>query len=256
MENYIIFYKDNVLGVYSNYEKAKLYVLSCFQNNFLTENVKVKVYKKNSCYLLREEYIINNLVKKPENKQNIVKKIITKNANKTVNTNNNILNNINKENIEKLAENKIKIQHNLNMLKKQKELIKEREQVYNTDKELFDKFNKVKTENKTFEIPELFVTKYNIFLKLKESNTLSFENFSREYNPVNNYASHFVSNNYESSFNSKEKTDIILEKNLESDDISDSDEEFIINKMTQSCMYEEDSEYYSSSNESITNLDN
>lgn len=269
MEHYILFYKNNVLGVYSNYDKAKLYVLSCFQNKLLNENVNIKVYQKNSCYLIREETITNTLqknnlhknVQKNNNQQfvNTSPEIIFKDdynlpfeeinekssflldkiENMNNSKNNNSKNNskiISNKEIEKLAEDKIKLQHNLNMLKKQKEQLQEREQIYNTDIELFNKFNKMKTENESFEIPELFIKKYNILLKLKESNTLSCENFYKEYNPTNNYSEHFSPNNYELDF--------------EKDSSSESEnEEFEINKMTKSSMYEDDSDYSTSEEE-------
>lgn len=252
MEHYILFYKDNVLGVYSNYDKAKLYVLSCFQNGLLHENVIIKVYQKNSCYLLREETLSNN--KKPIQKlddNKLKTKVLSEMFKNNVSPIVGSFSKVDNKQMAKLAEDKIKIQHNLNMLKKQKERLHEREQIYNTDLELFNKFYKIKTENNTFEIPELFTKKYDILLKLKESNTLSCNNFYKEYQPINNY-SDFAPNNYESKttleklcFSNQPSSDDDSENDFDNNSDSDN-EEFTINKMTKSLIYEDDSDYLTS----------
>jgi hypothetical protein len=76
-----------------------------------------------------------------------------------------------------IGQEKLDVNYHINLLKQEKKKIQEKENEYKYDLELYKKFKELKETNNNFKIPELFVNKYNIFLKLEESNELSFDNF-------------------------------------------------------------------------------
>jgi hypothetical protein len=82
-----------------------------------------------------------------------------------------------------IGQEKLDVNYHINLLKQEKKKIQEKENEYNYDLELYKKFKELKKTNNNFKIPELFVNKYNILLKLEESNELSFDNFIILYQP-------------------------------------------------------------------------
>jgi len=82
-----------------------------------------------------------------------------------------------------IGQEKIDVTYHINLLKQEKKKIQEKENEYKYDLELYKKFKELKKTNNNFKIPELFVNKYNILLKLEESNELSFDNFIILYQP-------------------------------------------------------------------------
>ncbi len=122
-----------------------------------------------------------------------------------------------------MAKQKIDLQHKINLMKKQKEKIEESKNVYENDLKLFNMFRASKDSNPSFEIPELFIKKYEIMFELFLKNELTWENFIKNYQHENYYGDYFASNSYEDMFvNSIESS----ENSESSDDIN---EEFIIN---------------------------
>jgi hypothetical protein len=93
-----------------------------------------------------------------------------------------------------IGQEKIDVTYHINLLKQEKKKLQEKENEYNYDLELYKKFRELKETNTNFKIPELFVNKYNIFLKLEESNELSFDNFIILYQPE------VISTDYDSMF--------------------------------------------------------
>jgi hypothetical protein len=93
-----------------------------------------------------------------------------------------------------IGQEKIDITYHINLLKQEKKKIQEKENEYNYDLELYEKFKKLKETNNNFKIPELFITKYNIFSKLEETDQISFDNFIFLYQPE------VVSTDYDSMF--------------------------------------------------------
>ena len=199
MENlesiYLIEYKKKVIGVYNNYSQAELFILSCLQNNLMTESSKILTYKINSCYCLNEQ-ILNMIIKpviepiiKPIIKP-VIKPVISQETN-----------DINTKKLLEASNQKIELQHKINMLKIHKEKIKESKNIYENDIKLYDYFIEEKQKKENFTIPELFIKKYNIIQKLKEANNLSWESFTTLYvDTNNNYNDYFLSNSYDEMF--------------------------------------------------------
>ena len=90
----------------------------------------------------------------------------------------------NKQN-QKIQEKRSKIDYNLNILKKKKEQLEEQKRVFEVDLDLYNKFNKIKNENDSFIIPDIFLQKYNIFKVLHKDNTINLEVFNKLYKKDN-----------------------------------------------------------------------
>ena len=113
-----------------------------------------------------------------------------------------------------IGQEKIDVTYHINLLKQEKKKIQEKENEYNYDLELYKKFKELKGTNNNFKVPELFVNKYNIFLKLEDSNELSFDNFIILYQPE------VISTDYDSMFSApshykleaKQKNNQIIEE--------------------------------------------
>lgn len=211
MESFLIEYNNRIIGVYSTFEQAELFILSCLQNNLINGNINILTYKTNSCYYInRKEY-------STENKKSIIeKKVIEENKipDKVIDYND--------PNIIEINKKKIELQHNINILKQKKERLEELKTVYNNDIKLFEMFSENKTNNPTFEIPELFIEKYKVMEKLNNENNLNWESFYKEYKHDNNYYDYFAENEYEKEFNVVSDNDISEELDLETDSETDS----------------------------------
>jgi hypothetical protein len=90
---------------------------------------------------------------------------------------------------------KIELQNSINQLKKKKEKMEESKRVYEIDLDLYNKFKKIMETNKNFNIPEMFIDKYELMDGLNKENKLCWENFYELYTPKN------VSTGYDKLFN-------------------------------------------------------
>ena len=204
MESYLIEYKSKIIGVYTDYLQAETYILSCYQNNFIDEELNIIYFKTNSC--LRTNSMT---IKNKEKETNVKEKA------------NSIIVNEKTEFNEKaysiIAKEKTDLRHKLNILKHQKEKIKESMKVYENDLELFKLFTKNKNSDNNFIIPELFETKYKIFEKLVNEDRLAWDNFMKDFDSeasfnLNNYGDLFVTHDN----NKKQQDDIYEELELDS----------------------------------------
>jgi hypothetical protein len=73
------------------------------------------------------------------------------------------------------------IQNKIYELRKQKEKIEESKNVYKVDLDLYKRFKKIKETNDKFEIPEMFIDKYELMEGLEKENKLCWENFYELY---------------------------------------------------------------------------
>ena len=61
MNSYLIEYNEKIIGSYSDYNNAELFILSCYQNNLMTKDAYIHCYKINSCYKVNTNIVtINN----------------------------------------------------------------------------------------------------------------------------------------------------------------------------------------------------
>ena len=209
MDSFLIKYKNKIIGVYTDLDQAKLFINSCLSNNLMNGSVDILVYKLNSCYCINTITIKNNIeetinpIKKEENK------IITP-IKKEIDCNDPLF--------LKLSEDKINIQHKINMLKVQKERIKESKEIYENDIKLYNKFKLILINDPIFTIPELFKDKFVLLKKLDEEHKLNWENFTKEYIHSNIYNEHFKLNSYDESYiDLDKKEDFNEEFEIESD---------------------------------------
>ena len=270
MYYYLVEYNEKVIGSYSDFISAKLFILSCLQNNFMKDFALIHQIMKNSCYRIKTKKIsleskikeiktkLNNRCQLSEfsctntfsNSDSEISSQLSYESDSEVISSNcttsesnskssisdstpkadspNIVNTTKSFHIDysnpvvlEMAKQRIDLQHKINLMKKQKEKIEESKNVYENDLKLFNIFKTSKETNPTFEIPELFIKKYNIMHNLEQNNQLSWENFTKNYQQENYYGDYFSSNSYENMF-----VNSVTESTEESDAIT---EEFNIN---------------------------
>lgn len=179
---YIIEYNGNILGIYNDYNNLTNLINGLKQNNLMNiSNINILEYSINSIYCIKKYNYLD------ESKKEILP------------LNNNNLDITDPNVIKKLNE-KIEIQHNINILNLKKEKAKELKQIYDNDIKLYEIFKKEIDNNENFIIPELFQIKYKIFNLLEKENKLSFENFIKEQNNNETDIELFKPNEYENKF--------------------------------------------------------
>jgi hypothetical protein len=202
MENFLIKYKSNIIGVYNDIESAKLFIKSCLSNKLMIDSADILVFPSNSCYCINTINITLETNKIEKIKSNLIKSIPVKEIN------------YNDPKYLKLAEDKIILQHKINMLKVQKERIRESKDIYENDIKLYNKFKQEILNNNQFIIPDLFKDKFELFKKLDNENKLNWDNFIKENTHDNIYNEYFKLNSYEETFTNndiKEDFDEIFE---------------------------------------------
>jgi hypothetical protein len=232
---YLIEYNGKIIGSYLKYNLAKTFILSCFQNNLIHNSIKILTYKADSCYCIQQkiihdeknksEILVNNIQPIPEsilndqpilNDQSIL-------DDQPILDDQLILDDQPEDDDKKLEiqkkileinNKKIELNQQLNIIKYNKEKLKESKTIYEADLKLFEKFNTILEDDHEFKIPELFKDKFLIFKELYTNNNLSYDNFSNNYYKINNYDD-FPLNNYETSL--LNTNDFIEEFNLDSD---------------------------------------
>ena len=205
MELYLIEYNNMVIGAYDDFNMAELFINSCMQSKLMINSCKIIKYTKNSCFSTGSQ-LYNNLqtgVQTVVNVNAIVQNVDTKPKQKIIPSDVSTIpiDLENNETYQKVSKAKSELLHNMNIIKAKKEKLIESKQVYENDLKLFELFSMNKKSDPNFIIPELFVDKFTLFNRLKESGTLTWETFTTEYkaasNPSNDYDEYFVPNNYE-----------------------------------------------------------
>jgi len=244
---YLVKYNNNIIGCYNDYAQAELFILSCYQNNFMTSIASIVKCHENSCYFVDNTYIHNDnddndddnddndnvklkldqapklfpspFDEKYDNPEIKLPTFVEKYDNPEIklptfvekydNPEIKLPSNLfsSPEFIEKY-DNKYKVQHEINLLKQKKEKLEQSKRVYESDITIYNIF-KEKHEKNNEEIPDIFIKKYNVFKKLENENKLSWENFVKEYKHENMYNDHFNVGYHESLY---QEFDISSEK--------------------------------------------
>jgi hypothetical protein len=240
---YLVEYKNVIIAVYDDNDLALDFVHGCIQNNLISANISIKKYYENSCYCI-DTVTINSKPQDYTNVENQPDYILEHNSEKQNNqpvaynvgiqVNDPIAHNVEKveyssvDDIEKkiiinlnnnemkdMANKKIELQHNINLLKFHKNKIEESKIVYDNDIKLFNIFLENKQLDPNFEIPDIFTEKFNLMFKLNQEGKLSWNNFINEFQHKNLYNEYFDINSYEAKFNNEiSESDISEEFNL------------------------------------------
>ena len=120
---------------------------------------------------------------------------------------------------------KIELQHKINILNQQKNRIEDSKNTYANDYKLFELFTESKQKDSDFVIPDIFIKKFNLMTQLNNENRLSWEIFIKEFQHENLYNEYFGLNNYEETFLDSESDDNKSNISEELDIESDSDTE-------------------------------
>ncbi len=175
-----------LIGLFSDHEKCQLMMTGLINHNLVTkEKMTIKSFFENTITEGEYEYQefsesfteyeaesepFTTASDKPTHVQNI----------KPVSVE---LSPESKKKREEEMKEKVDIQNSLFELKRKKEKLEESKRVYNVDIDLYYKFKKVKDTNETFEIPEMFVTKYELMSELESKDNLNWEAFHEQYVP-------------------------------------------------------------------------
>ncbi len=183
-----IIHKGKLVGLFSDYQKCKVMLEGLISNSFADrKNLEIKSYYENSITsgdyndesdnesssVVLEEFTDNNTT--DSDKKPITKKPVE----------------LNEEELKKKAE----IQNSIIELKKKKEKLEESKRVYDVDLDLYKKFKKIKETNNNFEIPDMFIDKYELMENLEKDDKLCWDNFAELYKPKN------ISTNFDKLFN-------------------------------------------------------
>ena len=192
MNNYLINNGNKILGIYNNLDLALEYIYSLVNSSLIDKNSHVTIleYKMNSCILLNEftvdlyynitnkssinydknksVFIKNNFEYEPDSPTTTsTESFESSESSKTTSSINTSEEERRKkaerefvEKQNKLAQQKIDINHQINMLKEEQKKIDEKKSQYNYDLELYNKFKKLKNEQTNFIIPFMFENKY------------------------------------------------------------------------------------------------
>lgn len=243
---YLVKYNNNIIGAYDNEFDAEVFILSCLHNNFMINQASIITCLENSCFFKNERVITLNSNTKIQFCQKLLKSTCGTQTNTENKTNEN-MKKINENTEEKLSElgnvqdnkrddvfvsqeyidkcnKRSKIQHELNLLKLQKDKIDQSKKVYESDLKIYNIFKQKYQEDNTTVIPEIFKKKYDLFKQLEDNNTLSWVNFFNNYKHENMYNDHFNVTYHEEMYGSNQ-----LFEN-DSDNFSSDDKECIVKK--------------------------
>lgn len=192
---FIVYLKNNVIAVYNNETLLNIFIDGAIQKKFIKkEEIKIEKYNMNSmlCITKKDDIIVSKKDKIDISKREEI--IEPKKSQEYLNS----------DEYKKLSQEKTDTKHEINILKLKKKKYEEEKQVFESDLKIYYQFKKAK-EQESFDMPDMFIIKYEIFKKLEENNQLTFELFKEEWDkvkPKNNY-NLFNANSYEETFVNK-----------------------------------------------------
>ena len=199
MYTYLVQYNNKIIGSFNEAILAENFILSCLQNNLMQHSAKVLKFRTNSCYC-DGSYDVGNITPPVEIITPVVQQVNEEQEQEQEPVKEKKFIDFENPEVIKISQEKIDLQHKINMLKASKEKIKESKSVYENDLKLFDIFSESLAKDPKFIISDLFKDKYNIIKKLKDEDKLSWENFSSEHKTENYYGDYFGTNDYEEHF--------------------------------------------------------
>ena len=175
---YALFKSEKLIGIFDSFESVNTMINGIVQNNLCKKSkLTIKKFFKNTIYEVNSDEKNDEI---EDNKITEIKTDIIK---------------LTPEEEEKRNKEKCELEYQLNILKKDQEKIEESKKMYKVDLELYQKFKKIKEENYQFDIPDLFIEKYNIFEMIEKDGNLNWENFYANYEPKQ------ISSSYSDMFN-------------------------------------------------------
>ncbi len=182
-----LLHKKNLIGLFSDYQKCKVMLEGLIANHFVDrKNIEIKSFYENT--ILSGEY-----KEEESDDSNIVEEFTDNNTTDTDNNSKDVK--VKKELTKEEVEKKIELQNSINELKKKKERMEESKRVYEVDIDLYNKFKNIKEKNSNFNIPEMFIDKYELLEGLEKENKLCWENYYELYQPKN------IATGYDKLFN-------------------------------------------------------
>ena len=174
---YALLCKDKLIGLFSDIKKCKLTIQGLVSNKFIKETDLTFVsYHENSITKTTPP----NIFLEQSSDDNIFEEITSENTTESNDDTGTESSEDNTEKREKRARDQKrvkKMEYNLNLLKQKKERLEESKNVFKVDHELYKKFKKIKSETQDFEIPDMFIDKYELMEELESMNKLTWKNF-------------------------------------------------------------------------------
>ena len=173
-----LLHKYKLVGLFSDYNKCKITMEGLISNNFVDKkHIEIKSYYENSITI--GEYKEETDETNDNDSTNVVEEFTDNNTTDTEEKNKKPQQKPTEDEIKKRSE----IQNSINELKKKKEKMEESKRIFEVDLDLYNKFKKIKQTNATFEIPEMFIEKYELMEGLEKENKLCWENYYELYKP-------------------------------------------------------------------------
>ena len=158
-----LLYKKNIIGLFSDYQVCTFMIDGLVQNHFIDEKfIEIKSYYENS--ILSVDY-------KEETNNNIIEEFTDNNTTDTEKKPEKY------KPTEEEVKNKMELQNSISELKKKKEKMEESKRVYEVDLDLYNKFKKILENKPDFNIPEMFIEKYQLIEGLEKENKLCLVNY-------------------------------------------------------------------------------
>jgi hypothetical protein len=159
--------RNKILGIFDDKKKCKLIFNGLISNKLVREDqMEIACYINNSlCRVTDSNFFISS----DSNENDEVESTTTDNTTKSDEKDN--------SDNERKNNKKIKLQNKILKLKKKKEKYKEYQNRFNVDLDLYKKFKNMKTDNDNFDIPEMFLGKFDFMTDLEKDNKLNLDNF-------------------------------------------------------------------------------
>lgn len=172
---YIIFHKRKIFGIFTDRTKCKI-LLEGLVNHSLIQKKNLSIqsfyentFTKEKCNDLSIEQIFEEELDKDID-------CIEKFSDSETSDDEENNKELEKKKLEEIKE-KQKTEYELQKLKKQKEHIENKKNVYKSDLNIFKKLKELKKNSETVVIPEMFCKKFELMEKLSNENNLNFNSF-------------------------------------------------------------------------------